>query len=178
MKEYNKIFLTNSNLFQTNKFEIEQQINISKKIEILVENSQELAKILKNMDSKYFGKQQLEHYQQVISSLFEYISLITSKFETMKQRSIEESNFSKKLFETNINDMKITEELNDYNDIVEDTQLELENQNFKNDLSDLLSDIENVEKSAYEITSLMNQIQHKIGEGTEKIESIQKNSEV
>jgi dephospho-CoA kinase len=153
-------------------------MNISKKIEILVENSKELAKILKSMDSKNFGKQQLEHYQQVISSLFSYISLITLKFETMKQRSTEESNFSKKLFETHIKDMKISEELNDYNDIVEDSQLELENQNFKNDLSDLLSDIENVEKSAYEITSLMNQIQNKISEGTEKIENIQKTSEV
>eukprot|EP01080_Neovahlkampfia_damariscottae_P010198 gene10198-2617_t len=179
IKEYNKLFIQNSNIFQTNKFEIEQQIFITNKISIVKENIIELSKILKEMDKKYINKQQQDHYNSIISNLFDFIFITSKKFEEIKKKSLDDLNFSKKLFDSN-NDLNIeNNDLLDFNENQnnENDLLEIENKNLKSDLSDLLSDIENVEKSAYEISSLMNQIQSKLGEDSEKIENIQKMSE-
>ena len=170
---------------------MEEQILILDKISILKEEIEELKKILKKEieKNKNEKKQQNEHYNQIILNLFDSILFISKKFENLKKKSKEDLNFSKKLFDSNLNefqdDKNKEEKKNDQNeellDFKEEIQLnsllEIENRNLKNDLSDLLSDIENVEKSAYEISSLMNQIQSKLGEDTEKIENLQKLSE-
>jgi t-SNARE complex subunit (syntaxin) len=125
---------------------------------------------------------QLAFYQSIITLMFSNLSEISKQIQKIKHRNITDSKFSKRIFETTTPTVSqdLIESLKDKDEIVDSSfqdTLYLENQTIYSEMNEYLEDVEKIEKSAVEISTLLATFEEKLSEDSFKIEKLYNTTE-